>query len=248
VQGKHIKSERAATLSNLLVIGAREHSLGDAIACEARVEGFDVVTAGIEEEDEHCDITVWQDRAALKLHRFDNVVCTVGVNLESEPGSLSFARSLSNQIATNAIAPLTLLDEWYSIQFLNGDGTFNFVAISSNSARIPRSNSVGYCASKAALSMGIQSFGRSIANDMRFAVWCYEPAWIPDTPMSKELHERINPLRERKKNPLMRLKPEHRVPGGRLMTAEDWATRIIHDIRFSGETLNGCAIRLDAEL
>lgn len=241
-------------MRRLLVIGARPGSLGEAIVNEAKVaeRTYRVTTAGLNDEDLSMNINSVMALEIIDAGHYTDVICTAGINKESVPTGLHFGHSVIDQMFTNALSPILLAEAWFAGWEYNfgraedtGQGIgeqleypLNFVAISSNSAHIARSNGVGYCASKAALSMGIRSLGRTIAGDQRFSVYCYEPAWIPETPMSTEVETRLYTASN-----LVEL---HRVPGGRLMTREALAHRIVNDLQAS-HTLNGTAIRMDAE-
>lgn len=234
-------------MASLLVLGAREHSLGEAVAEEARDNGFSVTTAGISrEEDIYCDVT--QEALVRKLMNgmltgqwFDHVVCTVGVNrpdrIVDEP-----PWEMSTLFQANVFAPMLALHHWLRQAdeeheprlfgpFMQGR---HFVAISSNSAHVARSPSMSYCASKAALSMAIRCAARDIA--WRGAqVYAYEFGWIDGTPMSHEATQGLS-LGEG---------AMHRMPGGGPGLDRGDLAGIIVDGLSTMSGLNGCTLRID---
>lgn len=179
----------------LLIIGARTGGLGAHMAEEARQleprwgDGR-VVTAGVSgDEDTYVDITDATTWTTLILNgQFTDVVCTVGVN---DP-QFGFDWHLK----VNASGPLQFCDWWAfeCAKQIEEGIPFNFVGISSNSAHVPRSPSAPYCASKAALSMGLRTLGRKYARQTggQVRIWGYEPGWLEGTPMSKDSAEALS--------------------------------------------------------
>lgn len=229
----------------LLVVGARQGSLGEAIADAAqKYSSFDdVLTADhpdVCNVEAHAMIDVTDRRSiitCLENTAPTDVVCCVGRNLpDGETGEMF--RNWSIQMQINAWGPTMLLGETLDIwshYMLPPPSGFNFVAISSNSARIARSQSAGYCASKAALSMTLQCVARKIADTSgAMRVWGYEPGWINDTRMSEEVRMRLKPG-----------VPVHRIPGGVGLRRGDLAHRVVSDLRHADRSLNGCIFRID---
>lgn len=228
----------------LLVVGARKGSLGIAIAEAAEERGWGVTTAGIHGEEHRLDI-VEVGRVDMLLEELlpHSVVCTAGINYESRPGRPDFNQQMKHHMRVNATGPLAMASNWFGLwqeQFkcepgYEDDAAYNFVAISSNSAHVARSNSAAYCASKAALSMGIRCLGRYVASHPAgFNIFGYEPGWIEDTPMSDAVLHRLADD-----------EPEHRIPGGRSLQPEVLAVTIVSSLATGPSPLNGCMIRLD---
>jgi NAD(P)-dependent dehydrogenase (short-subunit alcohol dehydrogenase family) len=219
----------------LLIIGAREGSLGWHCAAVARnvpTPEWEVITAGISgDEDMTLEATDWESGVLMYRQPFTDVICTVGVN-DPEAG-------LDYHLQINCVAPISLAECWLGgwreyHDERDHDGPLNFVAISSNSAQVPRSPSMPYCASKAALSMAIRVLGRKAAMEGsgRVRIWCYEPGYITGTPMSARLDEAVP-------------RP-HRIPsGGPGMDARLLAHRIVTDVAWYGEMMQATAQRID---
>lgn len=234
----------ATTSPRLLVIGAQERSLGSAIVEAAHDEwgeGVDVFTAGISGVEKHyCDLTVGvQVKHMLHEIRPDYIVCTVGENSPASvrDGFLSTKMMASYQI--NVMAPLLLLHHFLEAS-QHPDTAYRkkFVAISSNSARIARSGSVAYCASKAALSMALRVAARDVAHGEATPcplIWGYEPGLLAGTPMTKETETAFSGQLHRMRG----------VPGSGL-PVEQLANRIIMDLTYSGPGLHGCLFPYDA--
>ena len=164
-----------------------------------------------------------------------SVICTVGVNCpdSADPGG-------HFQMATNYHGVMALLDCWmrsYSGQAPIVNGRYSmpqFVAISSNSAHVARTNSRGYCASKAALSMGIRCTARG--NATRDAlIYAWEFGLLEGTPMTEAVAQRLGA-----ETGLTRM-PGH--PRGQ---GVDGAARMVVDTyRSAYSALNGCTLRVD---
>lgn len=217
----------------LLIVGARPNSLGAMCADIAkRSQRYeDVVTAGITSEE-----LIFDALQGDMPTGYSDVIMTVGVNEPSVPASDYFLPSVQWQMDVNFVAPMRCLDQWYRWWITNDPhflGTLNFVVLSSNSAHIARSNSVGYCASKAALSMGVRSFARSIRDRDKFNIWAYEPGWIDGTPMSQEVRERFDG-------------PAHRMLRDDGLYVPDLARMIVGDVLDRGDMLHGSCVRVDA--
>lgn len=242
-------------MKQLLVVGARPGSLGYHVAITAAGRGWAVTTAGIKGETVKLDVQEpGSVHRLVDSHDWHSVVCTVGVNHEDKVGSIGFHRSLREQALTNYIGPLALLNYWYNTwagRFKEAVDTssfdeyeeypFCFAVISSNSAHVARSGSTGYCASKAALSMGVRCMARAIADERfgdMFNVYGYEPGWLKGTPMSDRVEERV-------KGASLTTPTLHRIPGDREVEPELLAERIVSDLVFGPHYLNGCMLRLD---
>lgn len=239
---------------NLLVVGAREGSLGHYVGSVATERGWTVTTAGVSgDEDMHFDIANHGSVHALfpedMGEPWHSIVCTAGVNYEGGIKDDSIRGKLDQSLLINTTGPLHLLHAWQDWWLYHIDEThmerdvalgedvpmypLHFVAISSNSARIARSQSLAYCASKAALSMGIRCAARELA-DTWLNVYAYEPGWLSGTPMSKEVNARFEYGQ-----------PRHRIPGDRTCDPAALAHMIVRNLANWYSSLNGCTLRLD---
>jgi len=228
-------------LQTMLVIGGAG-GVGKAVVERARDCGLHVTAADLQDQaDTDAQFYVQLDiingaaiSAVMKGGHWDHVVVAAGVN-EAGLGR----RSLAHLMEVNYLGPMDALWHWArqerSYVPLDHGKTRHFVVVSSNSAHIPRSKSVGYCASKAALSMGVRAFARN-ANPGR-TIWGVEPGWVSGTPMSDgvlEWLERNDPGT-----------PPHRIPGDRTLKPEDLAWVIVDGILDDRQYYNGCMLRLD---
>lgn len=228
----------------LLVVGAQKNSLGLAIADEAlkNYEFSRIFTAGITDEALRCDIrNVNSIKEMLAEAMPTYLVCTVGVN---QPHQLRYAGmgvTMNEAFSANVIGPMEMLHRFITSPTRHpqeNDGKYRrrFVAISSNSARIPRTGSAPYCASKAALSMALRVAARELAPDpWAPLVWGYEPGLLADTPMTQASAKAIDG-------------PLHRMKGvsERGLPKEELAERIMADVMYGSPGLNGCMFPFDA--
>lgn len=231
----------------LLVIGARPGSLGDAVVRRAQDEGFLVSTAGVSGEDYPLDVTSVNRasiRTALREVQPRSIVCTVGINepLTSGHDEFDFEAWMENHFSVNVVGPMRILREWRyfpkATMIPTWEKPYHFAVISSNSAVIPRTNSMAYCASKAALSMAVRVAAREAANN-GYIVYGYEPGWLAGTPMSDAVQRRFS---------------GHAVPGMHRMRedalahgvpVDDLAHQIVAGLAAPGYALNGALIRYD---
>lgn len=243
----------------LLVVGAAIDSLGEAVA-EAADDGpysfTDIVTAGItplepgaDGEAKAGDPTVYEDYKMDLRHiasikqvlwevKPDVLVCTAGVNTPVSITDTFADLVMEEAFHTNVIGVMALLRNFILAEgsgYWNGAVKKKFVAISSNSARIPRRKSLAYCASKAALSMALRVAARELA-DTGVAVWGYEPGLLAGTPMTQEAQAVWS-------GPLHRMRG---VPVGGL-DARLFAQFILHDVANASPALNGLLIPFDAD-
>lgn len=225
-------------MPNVLVVGARPGSVGDAVVSNlVGRHGFTVHTAGVSgHEDFYLDAT---EEAQVKIllgdEGWDHVVCTVGANDESDFNGNDYElfASLDRMHELNYLAPMHILKSWYDHWKGQELSWKHFAVISSNSAVVPRSMSAGYCASKAALSQAMRSMAR--AADDGFILTTYEPGWVRDTPMSDAVVKRLAP-----DVPVMR--------GGAAILSDHLASLIANNLLLAAagcEALNGATIRLD---
>lgn len=235
----------------LLVVGARSGSLGEAVVQAALAEwGVDeVITAGISgEEKYYCDLTVGnQIKLMLDQVLPDYIVCTVG---ENSPAPITETYLPSRMMASyhaNVIAPMQLLHHFLATRQDNASVyRKKFVAISSNSARIARSGSIPYCASKAALSMALRVAARDVAGKGTHLplIWGYEPGLLRGTPMTEQTVKDFGaPDGDPSFGP-----PLHRMKGvgPRGLAPSELAARIVMDLTYSGPGLHGCLFPYDA--
>lgn len=237
----------------LLVVGARPGSLGAAIA-EASSEWPQITqvrTAGISGEEMKLDITNSSHiSGVLEEVRPNAIVCTVGVNEQVSVTDTFLPSRMTDAFRTNVIGPIHLLSE-FAQRGEAHEVRPRFVAISSNSARIARTNSVAYCASKAALSMALRVAGREFArNNAGVLVWGYEPGLL-DTVMTREMfpHDPGTPATLENPHRWPVEGPMHRMEGidWRGLNPYTLADRILGDLLLgNADGLNGCMIPFDA--
>jgi NAD(P)-dependent dehydrogenase (short-subunit alcohol dehydrogenase family) len=225
-----------------MVVGARQGSLGAEIAEVFRGEGHRVTTAGVSgEESVKMELLRRSDVvAALWAVRPAILVCTAGVNRPSQINldtTDMFGTALIHSLTINAAGPLLLLSDFIRLCKEQGSRR-QFIAVSSNSAHVARSNSGPYCVSKAALSMGIRVAARECKG--RPVIWAVEPGYLADTPMSQETAE------------TWQHDALHRIPGlgGREgLSKREVAEHIVGMAMRANSTthsvLNGATIRLD---
>jgi NAD(P)-dependent dehydrogenase (short-subunit alcohol dehydrogenase family) len=229
---------------SLLVIGAAPHSLGIVLAQMARTQ-YDfasVTTAGISGEPIKLDVThSLRIKEVLDEVRPDIVLCTVGVNVPADVADPYLPARMMDSFITNVTGPIDVLRHFTnSQQRPERAGTLKrYVAISSNSARIPRTRSLPYCASKAALSMALRVAARELAGE-NVVVWGYEPGLLAGTPMTQETiaHAEVG-----------RLTPSlHRMKGvsPEGIPVIDLATRILNDVAHFSVAHNGNIYPFDA--
>lgn len=223
----------------LLVVGAQAGSLGAAVKQAAEEQEWEVHTAGITGEENSLDLvnsTRPQVEWLVRSVRPDHIVCTVGIN-HPRRAYQSTSMWYADHFAVNCTGPMRLLDAWLAYG-PDGDVPWqHFVAISSNSAGIPRSDSAAYCASKAALSMALRVRARDCAgHKLPVSVYGYEPGLLAGTPMTAESRERFN-------GPLTRMKGIGLEDG---LSPHGLAGHIVRNIGFGGPELNGVLLRLDA--
>lgn len=240
----------------LLVVGARPGSLGAWVATTAKHlaygEPWEVVTAGISGEDVRLDVD-WSDEPMTEVLRehgpFSAVVCTAGINPESCKFTDGNPWHQRDAMDVNFMGHMSLLWNWVrywhqkypkGVHDAEWDAVppLSWVSISSNSAHIARTKSLMYCASKAALSMGIRCAGRELAGG-RFSIYGYEPGWLDGTPMSeaKELELATD-------STMPGDTKLHRIPGGQGVDPISLAGMIVGNLN-NDRALNGCMLRVD---
>jgi NAD(P)-dependent dehydrogenase (short-subunit alcohol dehydrogenase family) len=227
----------------VLVIGARPGSLGAAIAQESEDNSYDVYTAGISGEDSKLDVIsspITSISVLLMQVQPRHIVCTVGVN---EPMGDDFTLWLHTHYLANVIGPMKVLQAWQGFHnatmLKSWPKPHHYVAISSNSARIARTNSMAYCASKSALSMALRVAAREASKGTGHIVYGYEPGWLAGTPMSNEVQQNWGGHS---------VGTMHRMPGEGLaqgVSKEDLAQQIVANLGVPGYALNGTLIGYD---
>lgn len=235
---------------NVLVVGARSTtSLGGAVVRELDMVDCRSVTAGISGEEWEMDLynsPLSTIRSVLRAVRPHHVVCTAGINMPESVGHdpRDWYRW---HFEANAIGPLRLLHEfatWITedLNVVSGESMRHFVAISSNSAVIPRTQSAAYCASKAALSQGLRVKAREAqGGDHGYIVYGYEPGWLADTPMSDNIEKHLATM-------AVPANQMHRMRGKALgagVSTQALAQQIVAGLWVPGAALNGATIRYD---
>lgn len=170
----------------LLIFGARKKSIGQAVG-KMWLDMFDgrLVTAGISgDEDYTCNAVDEEEvRALLEQQQPDHILVTIGMNDPLKEFSGQVPHWLADHLEVNVITPMSILDIWLEFEPSKDS---HFVAISSNSAHIPRSGSMAYCSSKAALSMALRCAARDLQKaKMGPIVYGWEPGLVKGTPMSE---------------------------------------------------------------
>jgi NAD(P)-dependent dehydrogenase (short-subunit alcohol dehydrogenase family) len=225
---------QSADAARVLVVGAREGSLGHHVAAELHNAGAAVHTAGIGNEALKLNASFAHDaRRVYEEVRPTHVVCTVGANIGGPVYGQSFIDDAFDSMLFNYFYPMNLLT-WYMEWLCGMPGTF--VAVSSNSAHIARSNSGSYCASKAALSMGLRCAARDVSRaGLPVSIWGYEPGALADTPMTQAVQQRIG-----KETPMSRMLTH---PAG--LNTKMVANIIARDTIRHASVLHGSLVRLD---
>lgn len=229
-------------MPDVLVVGAAEGSLGEAIALElveCEWEFGRVHTAGIGEEAHQLDVLrTARIGEVLNDLKPDILVCTVGLNVPVDVTDAFLSAKMATAFSTNVIGPMELLRQFVKSAIRPERATHvkKFVAISSNSARIARRNSIGYCASKAALSMALRVAARELAPKGEVMAWGYEPGLLDGTPMTRETAKQF---------PDVAL---HRMPGvpPEGLPPRDLARHIVQDLATFSYAHNGLMIPFDA--
>lgn len=229
----------------VLVVGAAHGSLGEAISMELKSSDWlfgMVATAGITTEHYRMDLlrrnVVAEVLAEVKP---DIVICTVGVNLPVDITDPFLGSKLASSFENNVTGPMDLLRLFTKspTRLNRADLVKKFVAISSNSARVARRNSIGYCASKAALSMALRVAARELAPARSVMVWGYEPGMLDGTPMTREVFSELGPKNTAGMHRMPGVPPEGIPP-------QDLAKRIVQDVATFSYAYSGTLIPFDA--
>jgi 3-oxoacyl-[acyl-carrier protein] reductase len=192
-------------IKKALVIGACHGNLGEAIA-EQLIDWNYVHRADIQQGGKfpfhRVDVTNPKEVYDLirNLHPIDVIVYSAGVNnmgALTEYDSTEFQRHLDVNLmgAFHTIKAYVNIFEkykstksdWYSSQR-------KIIIVTSNTAFIPRTRSVAYCVSKAAVNMLVQQAHRELAQD-GYKIIGFAPGVIEDTYMHRKTHEELYKLR-----------------------------------------------------
>lgn len=225
-------------MTKLLIVGAREGSLGDHVRIAAEESGVysDVQTAGVTKEDVRLNLKDWYEIGeVLEQVNPDHIFCTAGINDPAGIASENLAPKMMESYLVNTVGPLELLRQ-FAAREANPGNRQKFAVISSNSARIARTGSVPYCASKAGLSMGLRVLCRELARAEHGVVaWGYEPGLLAGTPMTEATKVQFPGF------------PLHRMPGvgpdG--LDAEALAQRIVVDLANADQLYHSALFTFD---
>lgn len=230
----------------VLVVGARPGSLGAALVGEClRTLGGVVRTWGLHDEGRNINLLtapMGTIRSALILDRPTHVLCTVGVNVpeihrEGDDPKDWYDHHWHN----NVVGPMRLLTAWRDVLrkgvWEDGYELRHFVAISSNSATVPRSGSTAYCASKAGLSQALRCAARELqGGDLcGLVAYGYEPGLLVDTPMTDQTAEDFRGL------PLTRMRGKRNSQG---ISPHELARVVVAGLG-TGTALNGVLVPFD---
>lgn len=211
----------------LAIFGARKKSIGQTVG-KYWSDMYDgkVVTAGISGEEDYT-VNMSDDEEItnfLAAEQPDRVLVTIGMNEEmSDKEGMDFW--LADHFAVNVIMPMQILELWKGVGLPDGG---HFVAISSNSAHIPRSQSMAYCSTKAALSMALRCAARdAMKAGVDFSIYGWEPGLVKGTPMSGS-----------RGGTRMLGHPEG-------LTRRALALQIVNTMAFGGTEYSGVLVRLD---
>lgn len=212
----------------LLIWGARKKSIGEAVK-KMWLDMFDgtVVTAGVSGEEDFL-VNTSDDEEVRNLYnevKPNHVLCTIGRNESLEEYGGPFEGWMQDLFDANVTTPMSLLNTWLECEIFSGS---HFVVMSSNSAHIPRSQSMAYCCTKAALSMAVRCAARDLQKaEIDLTVYGWEPGLVKGTPMSAD------------KGGTRMLG----LPQG--MGRRALAHQIVSALAFGGAEYSGCLLRLD---
>lgn len=226
----------------VMVIGARPNSLGDAIREQLTIAGYTPVTAGVKGEGRAFDVmamTVSDMVHAFNVVKPHHLICTVGMNAPYG-GDRTLDSWYGSHLRLNCVGPMKALEAFHHYTELSVNRQRNeyqhAVVISSNSARIPRTNSAAYCASKAALSMAVRCKARELGKAGSVVLaYGYEPGLLGGTPMTEAVTGALDDV------------AMHRMPGvgPKGLTPDRVAAMVVRNLE-GGRELNGCMFPVDA--
>lgn len=231
----------------VMVVGAKPSSLGDAVMVMAQAHGYEVMSIGMTGESLNVDLVLTPHERLVEILQGvqpRHIVCTAGINVPQPDGVLDLQDWYQQHFDANVIGPMRLLDAWVDamqvdyLQNLSLDQMCHYVGISSNSARIPRSRSAAYCASKAALSMALRVQARqAVGGNGGYIVYGYEPGLLAGTPMTAKTLEDFADV------------PLHRMRGDQVrdgINPRELAQLIVGNLMQPGVALNGTLVQYDA--
>lgn len=243
-----------AQIPSLLIVGVKEGGIGhavwkratDYVDEEMEVHGADLGEVISEATCIDFDIRSPADRLrVMSKHEPCHVLVTTGINLYGmeDYSGLEWENHFMEVLHVNTVGVLALAREWSdSMVGFERDGIYShmgwhFAAISSNSAHIARSESAMYCASKAALSMGMRCLARDAAKANKHqALYVYEPGWVTGTPMSRTIAGSDDVYQNAR---------FHRIPSMYGLDKNDLAKVIMDNFTNGWNIMNGACIRLD---
>lgn len=230
----------------MLVVGTAPGSFGADIASYLRVEAAEelrrgvgrwhVLEAGLPQGEYVPEVeldVLWPMELVIDVmrkHKPFHVVYAAGVNVPDEGEEL--AANFNVNALVNVQGFLSVAEAFKGVAMPGS----HLVGISSNSARIPRSPSVGYCASKAAMSSAIRVLGRRWRGEP--LVYGYEPGLMNTETTMRMVDESA-----------WGGKGAHRMRGvaNRYgLPAHEVATIVAHNVLWGGMALNGTLQQLDA--
>lgn len=239
----------------VLIVGAREGSLGACIRDTLGRIGFEPITAGISKEEENrLDITnnMKTLRESIERLKPNHVIVTAGINREVlDPvyvyqGEPQWDEWYKDHFRVNVIGPMRLFTAWLEARegYQATADLGHFVVIGSNSAHIARTGSAAYCASKAALAMAVRVNARELArSDLGAILYGYEPGLLDGTPMTREVDYRLNGPRIVSRDDRI---PLHRMPGIEDGVSPRFLAGLIcFNLTQNAPELNGCLLRVD---
>lgn len=232
----------------VLVVGCTPGSFGHSLIAALRAEGtrdeptqWEIVGADRPEcgygegafvqYDVTDSLTVHEGvMATVQPH---HVVYAVGMNRTDNAGEGTLANSAVDHFELN-VAGWLRCAEAFQMVALPGS---HLVAVSSNTANVARSPSVGYGASKAAMSHTVRSLARRWKGQP--IVWGVEPGLMDTKATRDAVHGRAWGDRG----------PAHRMPGvtnNYGLSADQVAGFVAHNMFWGGMALNGTLHRMDA--
>lgn len=244
-------SEPLDTTFRVMVVGCTRGSFGDLVA-QAFTRAFEedrymypnwsVVRAGVPSEHPvdylEYDVTDGQPvhERVMREVKPHHVVYAAGQNF-SDFGGPTLANSATDHFEVNVAGFLRVAEAFQRVALPGSQ----LVAVSSNSARIPRSPSVGYCISKAAVSMAVRVLARRWRGEP--IVWGVEPG-LMNTSATVSMVNHGFPT-----DAAGATVPAHRMLGVSSkygLSASQLAESVAHDVMWGGQWLNGTLRAMDA--
>lgn len=234
----------------VLVIGCTRGSFGGYVAqafdtvFEDRYmyPNWSVVRAGLPDDvasGYEYDVTDPQNRhnEAMLSIRPHHVVYAAGMNLPDGPNGIweNLTDSAAGHFEVNVEGFLRVAQAFKAVAYPGSQ----LVAVSSNSARIPRSPSLGYCVSKAALSMAVQVLARRWKGEP--IVWGVEPG-LMNTQATIEMVNQGGWVSggQTAMHRMVGVSSQYGLPASQL------AESVAHDVLWGGHWLNGTLRQMDA--